>query len=76
MLVLLVVSPHSLPSQNTMLAEDMVEMICDWAAIAQEVEANEWASPRTYFKKTAVDKYGFDQSTIGRIWYVHSLDVP
>jgi hypothetical protein len=46
--------------------EDLVEMVCDWAAIAQETEANQWATPRAFFVRM-VDKFGFDAAATHRI---------
>lgn len=44
---------------------DLIEMVCDWAAINQELSGK--ASPRPYWNDVAKTKYGFSSHKAARI---------
>lgn len=46
---------------------DLHEMVSDWAAIAQELSGDAYASPRPYFESTAIVKYKFSERTTRKV---------
>ena len=52
---------------NEMSLTDLYEMVCDWAAISQEMEDDDFASPRKYFEEKGSKKYGFNEENCRKI---------
>ena len=54
-------------SPDDMSDAQVAEMVCDWAAIAQEMASDPSVSPRTWFESHALSRWSFSPSTLSRI---------
>ena len=62
-------------SPDDMTDAQIAEMVCDWAAIAQESASDPAASPRPWFESHALSRWSFSQHTLTRIaHYLHALE--